>query len=110
MIGEDLVWDDVARDQAGQDSCNDHGALRRRAGIALVAAVAHDRHERGRGVLSARSAEISGKEPHELFEITYQGGVPVHLDTKVLEDGDARRGGDATGRVAHQRFLDATNP
>src|SRR5262245_56088013 len=102
MIGEDLVRDDVARDQAGQDSGADDGAPRRRARIELVATRADDRYERRRRILSARLAEISGEEPYELFEIAHQRRVPVHLHPEVLEDGDARRGGDATRRRAHE--------
>src|SRR5690242_4464000 len=110
MIGEDLVGDDVAGDQTGQDSRADDRAPRRRARIELVATRAHDGHERRRGVLPAWLAEVSGEEPHELFEIADQRGVPVHLDTEVLKDGNARRDGDATRRRAYERFLDATNP
>src|SRR5215467_5713810 len=109
MIGEDLVGDDVARDQARQDSRAHHRAAWRRARIQLVATRAHDGHE-GRGrILSTRLAEIAREEPHELFEIAHERGMPVHLDAEVLEDGDARRGGDAPRGRAHERFLDATD-
>jgi hypothetical protein len=55
-------------------------------------------------------AQISGEEPHELFEVAHERGVPVHLDTEILEDGDGFRRGDATCRRTHERFLDATDP
>src|SRR5262247_1609141 len=110
MIGEDLVGDDVARDQAREDSCAHLRAPGRRARIQLVATRAHDGHE-GRGrILSARLAEMAGEEPHDFFEIAHEGRMPVHLDTEILEDGDARRSGDAPRGRAHERFLDATDP
>ena len=110
VIGEDLVGDDVARDQASQDSRADDRAPRRRARIELVATRAHDRHEGRRCILSAGLAEISGEEPHELFEIAHERGVPVHLDAQVLEDGDAQGRRNATGRRTYERFFDAADP
>src|SRR6516165_9918129 len=106
MIGEDLVGNDVAGDQSGQDSRTDDRASWRRARIELVAARAHDRYERRGRILPARLAEISREEPDELFEVAHQCGVPVHLHTEVLEHGNARGRGDAACRGAYERLLD----
>src|SRR5258705_1265297 len=89
VIGEDLVGDDVARDQASEDSRADDRAPRRRARIEFVATRAHDGHEGRRCILSAWLAEISGEEPHEIFEVADHRTETVLLDAEVIQDRNA---------------------
>ncbi len=108
MVGEDLVGDDVARHEAGDDAgADDRAAPLAPARRARRLVGPGDGHEARRHVLGPPVAEVAGQRPDQLLEVADQRGVQAHLHAEVLEHGHAlgrrRCGGRLVGRGPRRR-------
>ena len=109
VVGEDLLGEDVARDQPTDDLRPDDRRHRPRGGVQLDAAHPQQAADAGHRVLPTGDGEVPGEQPHELLQIADQRRVAVHLHAEILERSDARRRRDAPRGRPHQRLVDAAD-
>ena len=108
MIAEDLVGDDIARHQPGDETMTrDRRAWFGIVGTA-VGATAEQRHEVRVEVHAARNPEVAGQQDDELLQVAVERRVRRHLDAEVFVDRDAAGGlADGARCGTNDGFVDA---
>ncbi len=100
MVGQDLVGDHGARDQAGDDAM----PADRAATITAALPTAPQAREPGVDVHPTLLREVARDQVDQLLEVRVQRAVRRLLDAQVFVDGHTGRRGDATSDGAHIRL------